>query len=117
MRYLTTTELQSAYSTGAVLAVAFLPDGTAFEVHVVTASGDFVLVANDGRHPMRFYDKASAVSRLSDLGIVHIDSPEAWEVAKIKAALAGLRNGANRVFTVDEWAAIRAARQASRGLS
>ncbi|MYM93377.1 hypothetical protein [Duganella vulcania] len=48
----------------------------------------------------------------------HVASSEAdhadWAKAKISAAMAGLRDGSNRVFSAAEWAAIRAEKKASR---
>ena len=117
MRYLNTTELQSAHENGAVLSVSVLPDGDEYEVRIVTASGDSILVGNDDRYPMRFGDEPAAISLLNKLGIFKLDTVEVWEIAKIRSSLAGLRDGSNRVFTGDEWAALRAARKASRGLS
>lgn len=66
---------------------------------------------------MLFDDEQKARSLLSTLGIFSVDTVNAWEIAKIKSSLAGLKTGANRVFSVDEWAAIRAARKADRGRS
>jgi hypothetical protein len=117
MRYLSASELQSAYEAGSVLSVSLLSDGDELEVRVVTTGGDLLLTADDDPHPMRFGDQSTAMSLLNKLGIVKVDTVEDWEIAKIKSSLAGLRSGSNRVFTVDEWAAIRAARKANRGLS
>lgn len=117
MNYLNTIELQAAYEAGAVLSVSLLPDGDEFEVGIVTAIGVAVLVVNHDKRPMRFGDRLLVMSLLSKLGISKVDTAEAWEIAKIKSSQAGLRNGSNRVFTADEWLAIRAARKVSRGLS
>lgn len=117
MKYLNASELQLAYQAGAVLSVSLLSAGEGLEVRIVTASGDSLLEANGNSQPMRFANEPEAMSLLNKLGVLKVDTVDAWEIAKIKSSLAGLRDGSNRVFTVDEWTAIRAARKASRGLA
>jgi hypothetical protein len=116
MKYLNATELQSAYQSGSVLSVCLLRAGGELEVRIITASGDSVLATNGNPQPIRFDNEPEAMSLLNKLGISKVDTVEAWEIAKIKSSLAGLRSGSNPVFTVDEWVAVRAARKAHRGL-
>lgn len=115
MKFLSASELQLAFQAGAVLSVSLLSAGEGLEVRTVTASGDSLLAANGNSEPMRFGNEQEAMALLNKLGISKVDTVDAWEIAKIKSSLAGLRSGSNRVFTADEWAAIRAARKASRG--
>lgn len=117
MKYLNAVELQSVHEAGGVLSVALLCEANVFEVHIVTAGGAAVLVAHDNRQPMQFDNEPRALSQLNKLGISSVDTVEAWEIAKIKSSLTGLRDGSTRVFTASEWAAMRAARKVSRDLS
>jgi len=123
MRYLNAVELQRAYQAGEVQSVAIFADGEVSEVRIVTTDGAAVLADEGQQIALRFDEPSKAILLLNTIGIpgADIDKParhyDALETAKITSSLAGLHDGSNRVFTADEWTAIRAVKKATRGAS
>ncbi|GJI95365.1 hypothetical protein RugamoR57_20830 [Duganella caerulea] len=127
MSFLSWEGLAQRHALGEIASVTLFAVADVFEVRLATAEGTSTLAGGDNTR-LEFTDIHEALSLLRKIGIWqvavdtsgwHVASSEAdhadWAKAKISAALAGLRDGSNRVFSAAEWAAIRAAKKASRG--
>lgn len=128
MKFLTMAELQSGYASGDVAAVTLFADGDVLEVRFITVDGPAKLADDDGLACWR--DPSEALLLLKQIGVedVHVDlkawqptlrlsKHDEWMVRKVEASVASLKDGSNRVFSAEDWAAIRAAKKASRGAS
>ncbi|WP_141758531.1 hypothetical protein [Duganella sp. HH105] len=126
MDFLNWESLAQSYALGEITSVTLFAVGEVFEVRLATAKGVSKLM-DDGACRV-FSDLREALSLLRKLGIqqVAVDvsgwraaDSEAdhadWAKNKIGAAMAGLKDGSNRVFSAEEWAAVRAAKKSSRG--
>ncbi|MYN16102.1 hypothetical protein GTP81_05000 [Rugamonas sp. FT107W] len=127
MSFLSLEGLAQRHVLGEIASVTLFAVGDAFEVRLATAEGTSTLADGD-KMRLEFRDVHEALSLLRNIGIWqvgvdvsgwHVAASDAdhadWAKAKISAAMAGLRDGSNRVFSAAEWAAIRAAKKASRG--
>lgn len=126
MNFLTWENLAQSYALGEITSVTLFAVGEVFEVRLAAAKGVSTL-ADDGVSRV-FSDLREALSLLRKLGIQQVavdvsgwhaadsETDHAdWAKAKINAAMAGLKDGSNRVFSAEEWAAVRAAKKSSRG--
>lgn len=128
MKFLNMAELQSGYASGDVSSVTLFADGDVLEVWFVTSDGAAKLVDDDG--VACWSDPSEALLFLKQIGVgsVNVDmkawhptlrlsTHDEWVARKVEASLAGLKDGSNKVFSAEDWAAIRAAKKASRGAS
>ncbi len=122
MKLLDIAALQASFAAGDVASVALHAVQGTFEVRWTTRNGTARLAEEGGAHGRHFPDPGEALLLLKTLGIhsVQVDTkawqpePESvyedWLKAKVASSLAGLQDGTNKVYSADEWAAIRAAR-------
>ncbi|MYM65863.1 hypothetical protein GTP45_03305 [Pseudoduganella sp. FT55W] len=128
MKLLNMTELQRVYASGDISSVTLFADGDVFEVRIITADGVTQLAQDDGVAIWR--DPGEVLLLLKQMGIANVNVDTAawrpnlrlpthdeWVTRKVEASLTGLKDGSNRVFSAEEWAAIRAAKKVSRGAS
>ncbi|MFS2135909.1 hypothetical protein [Duganella sp. Dugasp56] len=128
MIFLSWDNLAKNYGLGEIMSVTLFAVGEIFEIRLATTNGPSKLVDDDGLTSRGFGDPREALALLSKLGIqqVAVDmsgwrivdrelTHADWAKAKISAAMAGLADGSNRVFSAEEWAAIRAAKKSGRG--
>jgi hypothetical protein len=128
MKYLNLAELQKVYASGDISAVTLFAAGELFEVRLVTADGTAQLAQDDEVLALR--DPGELLFLLKQVGIanVHVDTSawlpgfgllthDDWVTNKVEISLTGLRDGSNRIFSAEEWAAIRASKKARRGAS
>jgi hypothetical protein len=130
MKFLDITELQKHYASGDISSVTLFGVGDLFEIRLSTSVGPAKLVDGEEGVSRGFHDPREALILLSNAGIQQVDVDVAgwlpglssqahddWVQAKIRSSLIGLRDGSNRVFSAEEWAAIRAAKKTSRSVS
>lgn len=122
------TELHEAYALGCISAVTLVAVGEVFEVRIGTGDGVAQLAQEDEILSLR--NPSELLLVLKQLGVenVHVDTTawlpgfgllthDEWMTNKVQMSLSGLLDGSNRVFSTEEWTAIRAAKKASRGAS
>ncbi|MHA4869732.1 hypothetical protein ACXZ1M_18760 [Duganella sp. PWIR1] len=125
MKFLNIAELRAAYALGEISSVTLFADVDIFEIRIVTAKGMLRLALEQGV-AAGFRDPGEALLVLSEAGITEVNvdtgawhpnlkSPtrDEWLTRKVEASMAGLQDGSNRVFSEEEWMAIRAAKKAS----
>lgn len=122
------TELQKAYASGGISAVTLFAAGEMFEVRIGTGDGVAQLAQDDEVLALR--DPSELLFVLKQIGIANVDvdtsawlpgfgllTHDEWMTNKVEISLAGLHDGSNRVYSAEEWTAIRAAKKARRGAS
>jgi hypothetical protein len=120
MNSLNLQELQQALQEAKTASACLVAVGASFELHVTVAFGVAILVDEKGK-PWTFAQPAEAMPMLESLGIHEMpwlaneeQLYELWLRQKVNASIAGLADGTNRLYSQDEWKAVKAARAARR---